>query len=355
VPEHRTRSTGTPNNKLNDKVEENMNILKTAAAALLAVTSWNTAAYAEATEMRCSHQLPPAHHIAKVIDRWASEIETLSNGEIDVQIFGANSLVGARENIASVAKGNIECAFSINPQWGKTLPLMNVTLKPYAVTDLETLAAWPGSEAAAFLDEKLLEKGVQNAVWLFTTRMTAMTSKGSPLINPEDFGGVKIRGLNPVADAGLVAMGAAPSAMSGSKVYEALSTGVIDAGMTDIAAAYSRKYFEVQDHVTVVPLFSVFFHGYLNPAWYNGLTDAQKSAITEAGAKAAAWAVDASEEASSAAPSQLEEKGMKVHFQTAEEEAAWKALMAPAFDASFGAATGEDGVKLLELVSQISN
>lgn len=336
-------------------MEENMKLFKTAAAAIVAVTSMGNAAYADATEMRCSHQLPPAHHIAKVIDRWAAEIEALSNGDIDVQVFGANSLVGARENIASVAKGNIECAFSINPQWGKTLPIMNVTLKPYAVTDLDTLAAWPGSDAAAFLEEKLLGKGVQNAVWLFTTRMTAMTSQGAGLINPEDFEGVKIRGLNPVADAGLVAMGAAPSAMSGSKVYEALSTGVIDAGMTDIAAAYSRKYYEVQDHVTVVPLFSVFFHGYLNPAWYNGLTDAQKAAISEAGAKAAKWAVTASEEASASAPQQLADNGMKVHVQTSEEAAAWKALMVPAFDKSFGNATGEDGLKLIELVNQISN
>lgn len=80
-----------------------MNILNTAAASLLAVTSLGSAAYAEATEMRCSHQLPPAHHIAQVIDKWAAEIETLSNGDIDVQVFGANSLVGARENIAPVA------------------------------------------------------------------------------------------------------------------------------------------------------------------------------------------------------------------------------------------------------------
>ena len=331
-----------------------MNILKTAAASLVVAATLHVPTVTAATEMRCSHQLPPAHHIAKVIDQWAAEIETLSNGEIDVQIFGANSLVGARENIVSVAKGNIECAFSINPQWGKTLPIMNVTLKPYAVTDPDTLAAWPDSDAAMFLEEKMLGKGVKNAVWLFTTRMTAMTSKGSPLINPEDFQGVKIRGLNPVADAGLVALGAAPSAMSGSKVYEALSTGVIDAGMTDIAAAYSRKYYEVQDHVTVVPLFSVFFHGYVNPAWYDGLTETQQNAIAEAGAKAAEWAVAASEEASAAAPQQLADNGMKVHVQTPEEEAAWKALMVPAYDASFGDATGEDGVKLLKLIDQIS-
>ena len=107
--------------------------------------------------------------------------------------------------------------------------------------------------------------------------------------------------------------------------------------------------------MTVVPLFSVFFHGYLNPAWYNGLTDAQKSAIMEAGAKAAEWAVSASEEASAAAPEKLAENGMKVHFQTPEEAKAWKALMVPAYDKSFGDATGEDGVKLLGLIDQIAD
>jgi C4-dicarboxylate-binding protein DctP len=51
----------------------------------------------------------------------------------------------------------------------------------------------------------------------------------------------------------------------------------------------------------------------------------------------------------------LADNGMKVHVQTSEEAAAWKALMVPAFDKSFGNATGEDGLKLIELVNQISN
>ena len=33
---------------------------------------------------------------------------------------------------------------------------MNVTLKPYTVMDLETLAAWPDSGAAQFLEVKLI-------------------------------------------------------------------------------------------------------------------------------------------------------------------------------------------------------
>jgi len=325
-----------------------------AAGFAVAAGAFVTAAPVNAeTAMRCSHQLPPAHHIAKVIDRWAAEIETLSGGEIDVQIFGANSLTGAKQNATAVAKGDIDCAFSINPQWGKTLPLMNVTLGPFAVSSLSSLKKWDGSEAAKFLEEKLLTKGVKNVAWMFTTRSTAITSKGKALVQPADFKGMKIRGLGPVPDSGFIAMGAAPSAMSGSKVYQALSTGVIDAGLTDVSAAVSRKYFEVQDHVTVLPLFSIYFHGYVNPGWYDKLSAKGKTAVDEAGKKAAVWAIDASEASAAKAPDQLSAKGMKVHMATDADINALRSVMAPAFDKAFGEASGADGKKLLELVGKL--
>jgi len=93
-----------------------------AGIALLATT----AAQADATVMRVSHQLPPKHHIAQKIDAWAADIEKRSGGSIDVQIFGANQAFGAKQNFPAVAKGDMEAAFSVNFQWGKTVPEMNV-------------------------------------------------------------------------------------------------------------------------------------------------------------------------------------------------------------------------------------
>ena len=200
--------------------------------ALAAGVILSAGAAQAADTMRCSHQLPPKHHIAKVIDQWAAEVNKLAGDDLKVEVHGANSLRDAKQNIAAVAKGHIECAFSVNFQWGKTVPEMNVTLKPYSVTDLKVLRKWPGSPAAQFLEDKIMAKGVKNVVWLFTTNMSAYTSKGIALIAPDDFKGVKIRGLNKLVDSGLIALGAAPSAMSGSKVYQALSTGVIDAGLS---------------------------------------------------------------------------------------------------------------------------
>lgn len=328
-----------------------MKHLITTALGLGLAASFATASAAQ-EKMRCSHQLPPAHHIAKVVDRWAEEVETLSDGELDVQVFGADSLVGARENIVSVAKGDIECAFSLNFQWGKTLPMMNVTVAPFAFGDVEIWEKWPESEAAAFLSEKLLEKGVKNVVWMFQTNTSVFTSNGKFLLAPEDFNGIKMRGLTPPFDAALKELGVTPSSMPGSEVYQALATGVIDAGITDVAAAVSRKYYEVQDHFVVVPVLSAYLHGYVNPAWYDGLSDKSKAALDEAGLKAAQWAIEASVEAGNAGPDQLKEKGVEVHIATPEENAALEAIMRPAFDKAFGEGDA-DSQKLLDLLSQM--
>lgn len=320
------------------------------AAMAVAVVAAPAAAEA-VTKMRCSHQLPPAHHIAQVIERWAEEVRTASEGEIDVQVFGSDSLVKANQNITAVAKGDIECAFSLNFQWGRTLPIMNVTVAPFAFGDLEIWRKWPDSEAAKFLEEKLLDKGVRNVAWLFQTNTSVFTSKDRFLVKPEDFKSVKMRGLNAAFDAGLIALGATTSAMPGSEVYQALATGVLDGGLTDAAAAVSRKYYEVQDHFTVVPVISAYLHGYVNPKWYDGLSDKSKAALESAGKKAAIWAVEVSAKAGAAAPDQLREKGVKVHISTPEENKALEAIMRPAFDEKFGA--DPDAQKLIELISKI--
>ena len=318
------------------------------AAALCALAAPALAA----TPMRCSHQLPPAHAVAKVIDRWAAEVETLSNGEIDVQVFGANSLVGAKENILATAKGEIECAFSVQFQWGRTLPIMTVTTRPFAFGDMDIWRNWDGSAAANFLEDKLRDKGVENVVWLFQTNDSVFTSNGRFLRTPADFEGVKFRGLVPAFNAALEAVGAAPVSMSGGEVYQALATGVIDGAMTGTDAAVSRKYFEVQDHFTVTPVISVYFHGYVNPRFYKGLSDVARGALEDAGAKAAIWAVEAAEAAAAAAPAALAAKGVQVHTLTAEENAALEAVMQPAFDAKFSS-SDPDSAKLIELIDQL--
>ena len=102
--------------------------------------------------------------------------------------------------------------------------------------------------------------------------------------------------------------------------------------------------------MTVTPVISVFFNGYMNGAFYDGLTDAQKAALDEAGRKAAVWAVEDGLAAEQAAPGLLEAEGVTLHVATPEENEAMRAVMQPAFDAAFAEEGGEAGTELLKLV-----
>ncbi len=311
-----------------------MRMLSGVAAAALVIGLGMSAAEAAETTFRISHQLPPGHHIAKLVEQYAADVEERSNGEVDVQVFGASQAFSPDQHHPAVARGEIEGAIAVNFQWGNTIPEMNVVTIPYYFTDLERIKKFPGSEAAGILEEKLLEKGVRNLAWFYTTRQSIFTSGNKPLVKLEDFEGTKIRGLNRLVDQALIAAGAAPAAMPGSEVYQALQTGVIDAGLTDVSAAYSRKFFEVQKYGTVAPFFTVYFHLFVNPIWFEGLPEAHREAIVAAAAEAEQDAIPLTEQTAEEAIKLLQDAGMELHIQTPEESETFEATMQkPVMDA----------------------
>lgn len=324
--------------------------LMTGAVAALILTAGTVDAQ---TTMRISHQVPTGHHMHKLLESFKAEVEKNTAGAVQVQLFPAEQAFKAAENHPAVARGAIEAAMAVNFQWGGTIPEMNVTTIPYLFTDLERIKKFPGSEAAKLLERKLETKGVKNVAWLYITRQSIFTSGKKPIVKVEDFKGLKVRGLNAIADAGLTAVGAAPSAMPGSEVYQALESGVLDAGLTDLSAAVSRKFFEVQKFGTVTPYFSVYFHMYANPAWWGKLSPDQRAGIEKAAQKTEIDAIGVTEATAAAAVGELRAKGMNIHVQTADEQKAWHAAMQkPVIDA-FTKAAPEDGAKLIELLSKL--
>ncbi len=319
------------------------------AGALFAATI----AQAQPVVMRISHQVPPAHHLTKMLDGFAADVKARTNGQVEVQIYGSEQLAKAAENFPAVAKGNIEAAMSVNFQWGTTIPEMSATLIPYAMGELERIKKFPTSEARKFLDEKLAARGVKSVAWLYITRETIITSAKKPIIALDDFKGVKIRGLNTLTDNALTAVGAAPSAMPGSEVYQALQSGVLDAGLTDLSAAYSRKFYEVQKFGTVGPIFTIYFHLYVNPAWWNKLSPANQKAIEAAAAKAEQDAIPITEATAAAALKDLAGKGMAIHVQTPAEQATWKAAMQKPVVDAFLKSAPEGGAKIIELLGKL--
>jgi len=322
-------------------------------AAGIAALTLAGAAMAQTTTMRISHQVPTAHHLHKMLENFAADVDQRSGGQVKVQLFPAEQAYKAAENHPAVARGAIEGALVVNQQWGNTIPEMNVVVIPYFFSELEKIKKFPGSEASALLERKLMEKGVRNLAWFYITRQAIVTSNKAPIINPQDFKGVKIRGFNKLADEALLAVGAAPSALSGNEVYNALQTGVLDAGLTDVSAGYSRRYYEVQKYGTVGPYITVYFHLFVNPAWWDKLPAQHRTWLEEAAKKGEQDSIPLTEKTAADAVTQLKEKGMAIHIQTQAEIKAWiDTMQKPVMDA-FIKASPTDGPKLIELMNKL--
>jgi C4-dicarboxylate-binding protein DctP len=321
-----------------------------AAAATLAAPA---ALRAQAAKMRLSHQYPPAHHIARVLAAFAEDVNAKRAG-IEVEVFPAEQLAKVAENFPGVARGAFEAAVATNFTWGNTIPEMSAPTIPFLFTELERIRKFPGSDAARFLDEATARRAVRSAAWLFTTRMSIFTSGRKPIVTLADFQGLKIRGINPLIDTGLRAVGAAPAATPAPEVVGALQSGVLDAGLTDVSAAVSRRFYEVQKFGTVTPFFGVFTQVYLNPRFWDQLPAPARAALEASLRKAEADAVTATEATAAAAVGELRAKGMTIHEQTAEEQAAWKAAMQPPVLDAFRRAAPDGGQRILDLLGALT-
>ncbi|SEU05743.1 TRAP transporter substrate-binding protein DctP [Paracoccus homiensis] len=326
-----------------------MTMLKALSGPALLVLLAGTANAQDYT-MRLSHQFPPTHHTALRMVQFEKDVEAQTGGQVDVQIFGAAQLFGPTQHHAAVASGEIESAIILNLQWGGTVPEMAVTLIPYLMTSPEAQQAFIGSQASDMLDDKMRAVGVQNIAWMVDTNDLIFTSAKGPLAAPADFEGIKIRGLTPLFNEGLKALGATPVNMPGSETYQALQTGVIDAGVTGVAAAYSRKFYEVQDFGTATPMFLAFDNLVVNPSWWDGLPEDLRAGIQHAADKAVDSSIITHDGIDPAAIKVLADAGMDVHVLTDDQAAQLRDVMQPAVRDAFVDETGQDGETLLKLL-----
>lgn len=323
------------------------------AACALTMALGSAPALAADHTMRISHQFPPSHHTAQLLEQFAKDVEAETNGKAEVQIFGAAQLYKPQQHHAAVAGGQIESAIILSIQWGGTIPEMAATTIPFLISSPEKQRAFMGSDAAKLLDQKLLDKGVQNIGWIVDTNDIVFTSSTGLLDAPEKFKGVKMRGLNRLFDSGLEAMGAVSVAMPGSEVYQALQTRVIDAALTGVQAASARKFYEVQKYGVATPIFLVFDNLVVNPDWWNKLPQDVREGIQRAADKAVQTSIIPHEGVNEEDIKALTDNGMEVVVLNKDQQAAMAAAMQPAVMKEFKKAAGADGEKLLDMLQAL--
>ncbi|RKT34778.1 C4-dicarboxylate-binding protein DctP [Roseovarius halotolerans] len=312
-----------------------------AAAAMLCATP----VVAETT-LRITLQLPLASHLGQNLLMFKEEVEAKS--DMKIEIYDSAQLYRDSEVPEAVGAGEIEMGVASLTRYVGEIPAVDLFYMPFVLNSEEKVraAVKPGSPVRQPIDDAIRETG-SHVLWWQAYGGSVLLSKDEPLSGPEDMQGKKVRVFGKWLGEWVNVLGGAPTLISGSEQFLAYQRGTVDIGMTGVSGVVSRKLWEVMDAITVVNNADIEFIVVVNEDVWDGLTDEQRDILTTAARNAETAVRDYMSEFEADAYKQAEANGMKVHYPSDEEIAAWRAASAPVIDAWL-AESGDLGRQLLD-------
>lgn len=279
-------------------------LLATSVLAISAVTA------GAAETIRVAGNFATEHSSSLAMVKFEEELERLSGGEIDVNIFPAQQLGGAAENVQAVKIGAIELMWVGTAYLTRTVPELEAIGLPFQFGSREEAFAIADGPVGAALDVKLADEGMTSMGYM-ELGFRHLTNNVRPIETVEDIAGLKIR-LQPNEThlATFRALGANPVAMDVKELYSAMEQGVIDGQENPFAIINVAGYAEVQENVSNTGHFFDFISVIGNKKWFDGLDAETQEMVHEAMTTAIAYQRELAAEQDAAGLAQLEAKGM---------------------------------------------
>ncbi len=258
------------------------------AAALAAGMVVSTAASA-AERLRVAGNFPLDHSVSRAMEVFKEKVEERSKGDIRVDLFPAMQLGGATENVDQVRSGTIFAVFTSIAYFTRTVPEYEAVSLPFLFDSREQAFKVMDGEVGDIFDAKMAELGFVNLGY-GELGFRHVTNNLRPITSVEDFKGMRIRlQPNEVHLATFRALGANPQSMDVSELYSALQQGVLDAQENPYNIIASRRFNEVQKHLSDTGHFYDFINVAANKRKYERLSDAHRKIVDEAMAEAMMW------------------------------------------------------------------
>ena len=269
------------------------------------------AASAQAKDViRVAGNFATEHSSSLAMVKFEEELERLSNGEIDVNIFPAQQLGGAAENVQAVKVGALEMMWVGTAYLTRTVPELEVIGLPFQFPNREAAFAIVDGPVGTALDAKLADEGITSMGYM-ELGFRQLTNNVRPIVNVEDIAGLKVRlQPNETHIATFRALGANPVAMDVKELYSALEQGVIDGQENPFAIINVAGYAEVQKYVSNTGHFFDFISVVSNKNWFDSLDAGTQAMVKQAMDTAIAYQRDLAAKQDAAGLALLEEKGM---------------------------------------------
>lgn len=234
----------------------------------------------ETTTLRFSHFWPATSSInQEVFEPWAKQIETDSNGRLNVELYPSATLSKADVTYEAAAKGTIDIGSQAHGYTSGRFPLTQIAELPGLSSSatqmgciLQTLYE-DGTIASEYEDSHLL--------FMYGAGPGALHTTNKLIRTPEDMKGMRIRRPSAVAGDIIESMGASPVGLPANDMYTSLQRGVVDGLSFPWEAVTTFKIDELTKYHTNIPFYSSALMVTMNQDSYDRLPEDLQQVIDE--------------------------------------------------------------------------
>ena len=228
-------------------------LLGAALAMPAVVASARSGTALAAQTLKISHQFPggtisEGDFRDRLCRTFAAEIEKRTNGALTGQVYPNSSLMKTVAQFSALRKGALDLSLYPISYAGGEFAELNIGLMPGLVSSYKQGAAWKSSEVGKKIAAFLAEKGVIIVSWIW--QAGGVASRSTPIVNPQDAKGLKVRGGSREMDMVLQAAGATTLSTPSNELYAAMQTGACDAGITSSTSLISFRLEELAKSLT---------------------------------------------------------------------------------------------------------
>lgn len=269
-----------------------------------------SAALAQEVTLRASGSFQPGHSSSLAMERFRDSVVEKTNGEVRIDLFPANQLGGAEQQVDQVRRGSIFMSWSGPSFWARVVPELEALSLPFVLPDPESAFKLVDGPVGEQLEEKLEERGVVVLGW-GDLGARHVTNSRRALKTIEDFDGLKIRMQpNEVHLRTFRALGANPAPLDIAELFSALQQGVMDGQENPYSIILTNRFQEVQDHLSDTAHFYDYVVFLANQEEFDKLKPEYQEAIRTSMAEAIEWQRQENGEANAKALEELKAAGM---------------------------------------------
>ena len=249
--------------------------------------------------LKISHQFPggtaeQGDFRDRLVRRFAAEVQKRTDNELSFEIYPGSSLMKTVAQFSALRRGALDLTLYPLAYAGGEVPEVNIGLMPCLVTSYEQGLAWKGQAVGQELERVLDKRGVKIVTWLWQAGGTA--SRSTPVVQPDDVKGLKVRGGSREMDLMLKAAGGIISSVPSNEIYAAMQTGSLDAAVTSSTSLISFRLEEISKAVTTGRTGSFWFMFeplLMSKQIFDSLPAAQQAVVTQVGAELEAFGLQA--------------------------------------------------------------